>query len=115
LELGGSDAFIVLADADIEKSITIGIKSRFQNTGQSCIAAKRFIIDMSIYDEWVDRYVAAVGKLRVGDPMRETTDVAPLVHADARKKLPEQVMKTVSSGASLRTGGQLINESNEQT
>ncbi len=105
MELGGSDYFIVLADADVEKAAEIGVKARFQNTGQSCIAAKRFIVDEAVYDRFVELFVAKAAALRVGDPMQRDTQIGPLARADLRDALVEQVRDTVAAGATLLLGG----------
>jgi acyl-CoA reductase-like NAD-dependent aldehyde dehydrogenase len=108
LELGGSDYFIVLADADVEQAATIGVKARFQNTGQSCIAAKRFIIEDAVYDEYVERFVRKARELKVGDPTQHDTQVGPLARADLRDALAEQVRDTVAAGAKLLLGGEKL-------
>ena len=105
LELGGSDYFIVLADADLEQAATIGVKARFQNTGQSCIAAKRFIIEDAVYDEYVERFVRKARELKIGDPTQRDTQVGPLARNDLRDALAEQVRDTVAAGAKLLLGG----------
>jgi succinate-semialdehyde dehydrogenase/glutarate-semialdehyde dehydrogenase len=87
LELGGSDAFIVLADADLDAAAQIAAKARFQNTGQSCIAAKRFIIEAPVYDAFVERFVAATRALKVGDPTERDTRVGPMARGDLRDEL----------------------------
>ena len=79
LELGGSDPFIVLADTDIEKAVKIGVASRFLDAGQSCIAAKRFIIEESIAEEFTSKFIEHSSNLKVGDPMDPDTDIGPLV------------------------------------
>jgi succinate-semialdehyde dehydrogenase / glutarate-semialdehyde dehydrogenase len=105
MELGGSDYFIVLADADVEKAAEIGVKARFQNTGQSCIAAKRFIVEEAVYDRFVELFVAKAAALRVGDPMERDTQIGPLARTDLREALVEQVRDTVAAGAKLLLGG----------
>ena len=105
LELGGSDAFIVLADADLDAAARVGAKARNQNTGQSCIAAKRFIVEESVADAFVRRLADAVEALRVGDPLLDTTEVGPLARRDLRDTLERQVTESVSMGAHLVTGG----------
>jgi succinate-semialdehyde dehydrogenase/glutarate-semialdehyde dehydrogenase len=106
MELGGSDYFIVLADADLEKAAEVGVKSRFQNTGQSCIAAKRFIIEESVYDRYVALFVEKARALKVGDPMDRATQIGPLARTDLRDSLAEQVRDTVAAGAKLLLGGE---------
>ncbi|MDZ4701357.1 MAG: NAD-dependent succinate-semialdehyde dehydrogenase [Rhodothermales bacterium] len=108
LELGGSDAFIVLADADLEAAVEAAVASRMQNNGQSCIAAKRFILDRSIADAFLEAFVARVEALQVGDPMAETTDIGPMARADLRDTLHEQVLRTVQEGGRLITGGKAL-------
>jgi acyl-CoA reductase-like NAD-dependent aldehyde dehydrogenase len=105
LELGGSDAFIVLADADIDAAALTAAKSRFQNAGQSCIAAKRFIVEAPVYDAFVERFVAAARVLVVGDPAGRTTNVGPMARGDLRDELAQMVDVTVAGGAQLATGG----------
>jgi succinate-semialdehyde dehydrogenase/glutarate-semialdehyde dehydrogenase len=108
LELGGSDYFIVLADADLERAAEIGVRSRFQNTGQSCIAAKRFIIEESVYDRYVALFVEKTRALKVGDPMQRETRIGPMARYDLRDQLAEQVRDTVAAGATLVLGGDAI-------
>ncbi|HWT06239.1 MAG TPA: NAD-dependent succinate-semialdehyde dehydrogenase [Xanthomonadales bacterium] len=105
LELGGSDYFIVLADADLEQAAEIGVKARFQNTGQSCIAAKRFIVEDAVYDRYVDAFVRKTLALKVGDPMARDTKIGPMARTDLRDELVAQVRDTVAAGATLLTGG----------
>jgi succinate-semialdehyde dehydrogenase / glutarate-semialdehyde dehydrogenase len=106
LELGGSDYFIVLADADIEQAAEIGVKARFQNTGQSCIAAKRFIIEEAVYDAYVDVFVRKTRALKVGDPTERDTKIGPMARTDLRDELVAQVRDTVAAGAKLLAGGE---------
>ena len=105
LELGGSNAFVVLADADLEKAVDTAVTARMMNTGQSCIAAKRFIIDSKVYDEFVDRFVKAVIELKSGDPLDETTDIGTLARVDLAEDLEKQVKKSIDEGAELLLGG----------
>ena len=107
LELGGSDPFIVLEDADIDKAVEVGIIARFQNSGQSCIAAKRFIIVEAVYDEFKDKFVAAVSQLKMGDPTEEGIYVGPMARVDLRDGLAEQVQRTVADGAKVLVGGEI--------
>lgn len=99
MELGGSDPFVVLDDADLDKTIPIAISSRFANAGQTCIAAKRFIVTEGIADEFVRRFVEAASKLQVGDPNAEATTLAPMVRADLREELHGQVQRSIAAGA----------------
>ena len=105
LELGGSDPFIVLADADLELAVAAGIKSRYSNAGQVCIAAKRFILEERIAAEFTARFVEAASRLVVGDPTDETTDLGPIARADLREGLHSQVEATRENGATLLAGG----------
>ena len=99
MELGGSDPFIVLDDADLDKTIPVAISSRFANAGQTCIAAKRFIVTEGIADEFLRRFVEAASKLHVGDPNAEATTLAPMVRADLRDELHGQVQRSIAAGA----------------
>ncbi|MFB3906161.1 MAG: NAD-dependent succinate-semialdehyde dehydrogenase [Acidobacteriota bacterium] len=105
LELGGSDPFIVLADADLDAAVTTGVKSRFQNTGQSCIAAKRFIVVEEVFSSFVERFVAAVAALKTGQPMERDTQVGPLARKDLREGIEKQVAESTALGARILTGG----------
>lgn len=104
LELGGSDAFIVLEDADLDWTVQQAVTSRFLNGGQSCIAAKRFIVVDAVADEFLPRFRAAVEKLRAGDPMDEATTLAPLARPDLRDELHRQVSDSLAAGAVALTG-----------
>ena len=105
LELGGNNAFIVLDDADIDKTVKTALTARMLNCGQSCIAAKRFILVEGIYDEFVSKFTLAVSKLKSGDPMDETTQVGPLARKDLADQLNRQVKESVKQGAQLLLGG----------
>lgn len=105
LELGGSDPFIIMPSADIEQAVTIGTKSRMLNNGQSCIAAKRFIVADSIADEVEKRLIEQFQALQVGDPNDEKTDIGPLATASILKDLDQQVQATLAQGAKALTGG----------
>jgi acyl-CoA reductase-like NAD-dependent aldehyde dehydrogenase len=109
LELGGSDPFIVCADADIEKASTGGVKGRFINCGQSCIASKRFIVVKEVADEFTEKFVQKTEHLRVGNPLLEETDVGPLVNAKSLENMEGIVNRTMKSGAELLTGGKRFN------
>ncbi len=104
LELGGSDPFIVLHDADLDLAVSTAITSRFQNCGQSCISAKRFIVVPEIAEEFVERLKAGVESLKVGDPMEEATQLAPMARLDLRETLHRQVTDSVLQGAVAVTG-----------
>ena len=104
LELGGSDPFIVLEDADLDLAVEVGVSSRFLNTGQSCIAAKRFIVVDAIADEFVRRFRAAVEALSMGDPMDEQNRLGPMARHDLRDELHRQVVESVAQGAKAITG-----------
>jgi succinate-semialdehyde dehydrogenase/glutarate-semialdehyde dehydrogenase len=105
LELGGSDPFIVMPSADLEAAVTTAVKARTINNGQSCIAAKRFIVHTQIYEEFEKRFVEIMKALRVGDPLDEATDIGPLATEQILKDLEEQVRVSVAAGAKLLTGG----------
>jgi len=105
LELGGSDPFIVMPSAAMEEAVSTAVKARTINNGQSCIAAKRFIIHEQIYSEFEKRFVAAMSRLQVGDPLDEATDVGPLATEQILKDLAEQVQQSVAAGAKILTGG----------
>jgi succinate-semialdehyde dehydrogenase/glutarate-semialdehyde dehydrogenase len=111
LELGGSDPFIVMPSADLGEAVKIGIKARTINNGQSCIAAKRFIVHEEIYEEFERRFVQGMEALKVGDPMDEATDVGPLATADILKDLDEQVRATRDAGGRVLTGGKQLEQS----
>ena len=106
LELGGSDPFIVMPSADLEAATATAVKARTINNGQSCIAAKRFIVHAQIYDEFEKRFVESMKALRIGDPMDEATNIGPLATAQILKDLEEQVQVSVAAGAKILTGGQ---------
>lgn len=105
LELGGSNAFMVWADADIDKTVQTAITARMMNCGQSCIAAKRFILLEDIYDEFVEKFVAAVKKMKSGDPMAEDTQIGTMAREDLAEELQKQVTDSVANGAELLLGG----------
>ncbi|MEQ6896551.1 NADP-dependent succinic semialdehyde dehydrogenase [Microbacterium sp. KR10-403] len=105
LELGGSDPFVVMPSADLEKATTVGVTARNQNNGQSCIAAKRFIVHADVYDEFVRLFTEKVAALTVGDPLDESTDVGPVATESGRDELESQVADAVAKGATVRTGG----------
>lgn len=105
LELGGSDPFIVLPSADLGTAIETAVRARMVNTGQSCIAAKRFIVASESYDEFEARFVAAMRALRIGDPMHASTEVGPLATERILADLESQVQRAVADGARILTGG----------
>ncbi|GGX18908.1 NAD-dependent succinate-semialdehyde dehydrogenase [Streptomyces lomondensis] len=105
LELGGSDAFVVLDDADVEVAAAAAVKARFTNSGQSCVCAKRFIVAASVADAFTAAFVAGVEALRVGDPRERQTQVGPLARDDLRAAIHRQVQESVAAGARLLTGG----------
>lgn len=105
MELGGSDPFIVFPDADVEKAVKAAVFSRFQNGGQSCIAAKRIIVHADIYDEFRTKFVTSVKALRSGDPLDMLTDMGPLVNVAAAEELDRQLTETIRAGARLLCGG----------
>src|SRR6478672_1522560 len=105
LELGGSDPFIVMPSAGLDDAISTGVKSRMVNSGQSCIAAKRFIVADAIYDQYVAQFVERMKKLKLGDPKEETTEVAPLSSEHILRGVDDQVQKSVAAGAKILCGG----------
>lgn len=108
LELGGSDPFIVLADADIEQAAKTAVKARFSNTGQSCISSKRFIVEASVADRFVALLCEGVAKLKVGDPLDRDTSIGPQARRSLRDDLHVQVERSIASGARLLIGGHPI-------
>ena len=109
LELGGSDPFIVMPSADLDAAIATAVAARVQNNGQSCIAAKRFIVSEKIAEEFERKFVKRMQELRVGDPFDENTQLGPLANADAVTSLDSDVKKTVAAGARVVTGGHPLN------
>jgi len=108
LELGGSDPFIVMPSADFDKAVETAVQARVINNGQSCIAAKRFIVHQEIVDQFEKKFVARMASLKVGDPMDAQTDVGPLATANLLKDLEAQVKKTVEMGARVLLGGKRL-------
>lgn len=108
LELGGSDPFIVMSSADLAEAVTTAVKARTINNGQSCIAAKRFIVAADIYDEFERRFVEEMKALRVGDPLDAANDIGPLATAQILKDVDDQVKASVAAGAIILTGGKKL-------
>src|SRR5213595_1147447 len=108
LELGGSDAFIVMPSADFESALRTAIKARTINTGQSCIAAKRFMIADQIYDEFLNQFVDRMRGLKIGNPMDPETEIGPLATGQILQGVHDQVQKSIAAGAKLLTGGNRI-------
>jgi succinate-semialdehyde dehydrogenase / glutarate-semialdehyde dehydrogenase len=108
LELGGSDPFIVMPSANLEEAVSTGVKARVLNNGQSCIAAKRFIVHEQIADKFEQEFVRRMKALKLGDPLDAKTDVGPLANPDAVKDLDADVQKSVQAGAKLLTGGKPV-------
>src|SRR5205809_5829559 len=108
LELGGSDAFIVMPSADFGRALSTAVKARTINTGQSCIAAKRFMIADQIYDEFLSQFVDRMRALKVGDPMDEPTELGPLATEHILQGVHDQIQKSIAAGAKLLTGGNRI-------
>jgi succinate-semialdehyde dehydrogenase / glutarate-semialdehyde dehydrogenase len=108
LELGGSDPFIVASSADLDRAVPMAVTGRVQNNGQSCIAAKRFLVVADRYDEFVARFAEQMDALVVGDPMDPATNVGPLVSASQRQEIAEQVADAVAKGATVHAGGMAV-------
>lgn len=109
LELGGSDPFIVMPSAQLEEAVSTAVRARTINNGQSCIAAKRFIVSAKIYEEFEERFVELMRNLKVGDPLDETTDIGPLATPQILDEVDSQVKQTIAKGARLLTGGERLN------
>lgn len=107
LELGGSDPAIVLADADIDKAVDVLATSRFICAGQSCIAAKRILVENSIYPEFIDKFRTRLANLKVGDPTQEDTEIGPIARAELRDQLHAQVVHSIAAGAKCEMGGEI--------
>ena len=110
VELGGSDPFVVMPSADLDQAVATAVTARMINNGQSCIAAKRFIIHEKIYDEFLKKFVASVAAIRIGDPMDDNTQLGPLATAAIREDLDKQVKASVAAGARVLTGGKKIDQ-----
>lgn len=108
LELGGSDPFIVLADADVEAAAAMAVKARYVNVGQSCVNAKRFIVDKAVADSFVEAFCRHAAALRMGDPLQQGVSIGPMARANLRATLHDQVERSVAAGATLRMGGQIV-------
>jgi succinate-semialdehyde dehydrogenase/glutarate-semialdehyde dehydrogenase len=108
LELGGSDAFIVLADADIDAAVAAAVRARFSNCGQVCLAAKRFIVEARVAEEFEGKFAAAASALRIGDPLEAATQLGPLARSDLREALATQIGQSVQQGARIVTGGGIV-------
>jgi len=108
LELGGSDPFVVMKSANLNEAISTGVTARTINNGQSCIAAKRFIVEDEIYEQFITGFVPAMKALSVGDPLDEEIDIGPLATPKILEDLEEQVAKSVNAGAEVLTGGQRV-------
>lgn len=115
LELGGSNAFIILEDADIDKAAETAVKARMQNTGQSCIAAKRFLVHKSLFDAFTIKFKERVEALKSGDPMDEDAYIGPLARVDLAEEVEKQVEESVKMGAKIITGGNRNNAFYEPT
>ena len=105
LELGGSDPFIVLEDADLDEAAQVAVTARFQNNGQSCIAAKRFIVVDSVAEAFEQKFVANTARLKVGDPLEYDTRIGPLARKDLQETLDQQVQQSIRQGAKVLIGG----------
>jgi succinate-semialdehyde dehydrogenase/glutarate-semialdehyde dehydrogenase len=108
LELGGSDAYVVMPSADLDRAAQVAVTARTQNNGQSCIAAKRFIVHTDVFDAFADRFVATMEALAVGDPLDESTDIGPIATEQGRRDLTELVADAVDRGATVRCGGNAV-------
>ncbi len=108
LELGGSDPFVVLASADLEACVRTAVTARVQNNGQSCIAAKRFIVVDSVYEEFLARFVETMDALVVGDPLDPATDIGPIVTEAQRDELVAQVAAATAQGATVHAGASVL-------
>ena len=107
LELGGSDPYVVLADADLDAAVHSCVTSRLINAGQSCIAAKRFIVEASVHDLFVEKMKAEMASLKMGDPSEDGTDIGPMAREDLRDELHQQVVRSLKAGATCLLGGEM--------
>ena len=110
LELGGNAPFIVFDDADLDTAVSAAMASKFRNAGQTCVCADRFLVHSGVKDEFCDRLVQEMKKLRVGPGMKESTKMGPLISAQAAKVVEDKVEEAVADGANLITGGRLMEE-----
>jgi succinate-semialdehyde dehydrogenase/glutarate-semialdehyde dehydrogenase len=108
LELGGSDAFVVMPSADVERAAEVAVTARCQNNGQSCIAAKRFIVHTDVYDRFADAFASRMQALVIGDPLDDATDVGPIATESGRADLEVLVADAVAKGATVRCGGRSL-------
>ena len=108
MELGGSDPFVVMPSADLEQAAKTAVAARIINNGQSCIAAKRFIVHETIYERFLDLFSRGIGQLKVGDPRADATDVGRIATADGLETLVQQVDQSVTAGARLVVGGRKL-------
>ena len=108
LELGGSDAFVVMPSAPLDDAVATAVRARMVNNGQSCIAAKRFIVHDTVFDEFARRFTARIRALRIGDPLDESTEIGPLATAKILQELDDQVRRSVRAGARILTGGRRL-------
>ncbi|MBX6362202.1 MAG: aldehyde dehydrogenase family protein, partial [Acidobacterium ailaaui] len=107
LELGGSDPYVVLADADLDRAVETCVNSRLINSGQSCIAAKRFIVVQEVLDDFTERFTQLMQQKTMGDPLAEHTDIGPLARVDLRNQLHRQVQRSIQAGARCLLGGKI--------
>ncbi|MBM4171282.1 MAG: NAD-dependent succinate-semialdehyde dehydrogenase [Ignavibacteria bacterium] len=108
MELGGSDPFIVLNDAEIKEAVSSAVKARLINNGQSCIAAKRFIVEEGVYDKFKGKFIEEMESVKVGDPMDESTALGPIAREDLLYELDSQVKASIEKGARILTGGKIL-------
>ena len=107
LELGSNDAYLVFEDADIDKAVKACVMGRIYNNGETCIAAKRFVVTEKVYDEFRDKFVKSMSEVKTGDPNEESTQLGPMAREDLRDELHEQVVKSVQNGAKIACGGEI--------
>ena len=112
LELGGSDPFLIMPSANLDPAVIAAVRARVQNNGQSCIAAKRFIVHEAVADSFEEKFVNQMKSLKMGDPFDESTELGPLATSDGVRSLAEDVKKTLSAGAKLLTGGKTVSPGN---